>query len=260
MFQLNHVLVGVLRVQLQDPCDTTTFFSFCLLHLSMFLLSASYQTTKLLWYPPWQIALSADESVGTNENMTFLRRVTHRAKLEATLIVFDKSPRKRILHACTETYLGIHWSTAIKTWEDKEGQWSGKRAPLGLFYSSAEEGAGGWGASRAADWLTRPINGAQTSGLMVDREIDWLDDWQRRAGAERRREEDGGGGWQRQWGIKCTLCLQAARNDVWSGKADLVNEDIIQCLWTRMSQILSWTNINVHLDMNVILLLKWHFV
>lgn len=70
----------------------------------------------------------------------------------------------------------------IKTWEDKGGQWSGKQAPLGLFYSSSEEGGcvcvWGGGASQAADWLTRvrAIRGAQTSGLMVGGEIDWLAD------------------------------------------------------------------------------------
>lgn len=156
-----------------------------------------YLTTRLLWYPPWQIALSVDEPVGANENMTFLRREAHRAELGATLIVGDKSPRKRILHARTETYLGLHWSATIKTWEDKGGQWSGKQAPLGLFYSYAEEG-GGRGA-RAVDWLTRPIRGAQTSGLMLGREIDWLADWQERTRAERRRAGWGWGWWWGWW-------------------------------------------------------------
>lgn len=52
-----------------------------------------------------------------------------------TLIRTDKSPRKRILHTHTETYLQVHWSAMIKPWEDKGEQWSGKQAPLGLFYS-----------------------------------------------------------------------------------------------------------------------------
>lgn len=81
--------------------------------------------------------------------MTFLRREAHRAELGATLIVADKSPRKRILHARTETYLGLHWSATIKTWEDKGGQWSGKQAPLGLFFSYTEEGGGGTGSGLA---------------------------------------------------------------------------------------------------------------
>lgn len=76
----------------------------------------------------------------------FSGREAHHAELGATLILADKSPRKRILHACTETYHGLHWSAKIKTSEDKGGQWSGKQAPLGLFYSYAEDGGGGGGS------------------------------------------------------------------------------------------------------------------
>lgn len=56
-------------------------------------------------------------------------------RTSGALIATDKSPRKRILHAHMETYLQVHWSAMIKTWEGKGGQWSGKQAPLGLFYS-----------------------------------------------------------------------------------------------------------------------------
>lgn len=229
-------MAGLQQVQLCSTCDTialSAFFFFSRLNLSMLLLSASYQTTRLLWYPPWQIALSADEPVGANENMTFLRREAHHAELGATLIDADKSPRKRILHACAETYLGLHWSLTIKTWEDKGGQWSGKQAPLGLFYSYVEEGVGGWGGGggpRAVDWLTRPIRGAQTSGLMVGGETDWLTDWQgRRAGG-------GGGDRRSRWGIGCSIETNHASKQLERmagvGK-ESSHEEVTQCPWTK---------------------------
>lgn len=89
------------------------------------------------------------------------------AEKSRTLIRTDKSSRKRILHTHTETYLQVHWSAMIKTWEDKGEQWSGKQAPLGLFYSYTERQR----AKQAVRWLTRAISTTQTEWCW---QTDWL--------------------------------------------------------------------------------------
>lgn len=129
---------------------TPTFLSTCFtsfhlmllparLHLSIsFLhLSPPDDQEKASLISTWQIVLSVGRPIGANENMTFLRRGLSQ-RTPGTLIRTDKSSRKRILHAHTETYLQVHWSAMIKPWADKGEQWSGKRAPLGLFYSYSE--------------------------------------------------------------------------------------------------------------------------